>query len=85
MKKLSMRKMDCPVTERITRDTAFFEQNILLAGSENMVDIADAVKKIRSHASELHRIEVTKDKFMGSAVLKKAAKKQADKKPDMAV
>ncbi len=69
---LSMRKIPCPVTEEICPDMIFFEQNLLIADTGRVERIADAVMKIRENASELHKIEIQEDAFMGSAVLKKA-------------
>ncbi len=74
-KKLSMRKTSCPVTERACRDIVFLEQNLLLADTDRVERIADAIIKIRVTASELHKIEVMEDDFMGSSVLKKAIKR----------
>jgi len=69
---LSMRYLPCPVTEQVCRDTFFVEQNMLLADAGRVEHIAHAVRKVRENASELRRIEVEEDTFMGSAVLKKA-------------
>lgn len=69
---LLMRYTPCPVTEAACSEVAFFEQNVLLAEPEIMDQIADAVKKVRANASKLHKIEVSKEDFMGSSVLKKA-------------
>ena len=76
-KTMSMRKTDCPESEKACREIIFLEQNLLLA-DEGMVErIGDAFRKIRSHASELQKINVSEDDFMGSAVLKKAKENAA--------
>ncbi|MBN1291207.1 MAG: DegT/DnrJ/EryC1/StrS family aminotransferase [Candidatus Latescibacteria bacterium] len=71
-KKLSMRKTECPESEKACHEIIFLEQNLLLADEGMIERIGDAFRKIRSHASELHKIDVTEEDFMGSAVLKKA-------------
>ena len=73
--KLSMRKTICPVAEQACREVIFIEQNLLLADSHRIELISEAVKKIRKNAAQLHKIEIEENEFMGSSVLKKAAKK----------
>ena len=72
---LTMRKTFCPVAEQSCRDVAFFEQNLLLADNQRVELIAEAVKKVRNNARQLHKIEIEENEFMGSSVLKKATKK----------
>ena len=72
---LSMRKTACPFAEQSCRDVVFFEQNLLLADSHRVELIAEAIKKVRNNAAQLHKIEIEENEFMGSSVLKKAAKK----------
>lgn len=72
---LSIRITPCPITEKACREILFIEQNLFLAGPERMEHIADAVRKVRANASELHQIEVKEEELMGSAVLKKASEK----------
>ncbi len=72
--KLSMRRHPCPVTEKICPEIVILEQNLLIADSEKMDLIANAIIKIREHASELHKIETDKEEYAGSAVLQKARK-----------
>jgi hypothetical protein len=69
-----MRHLPCPETEKICRDVVFFEQNLLLAKPLRMAEIGGAVTKLRRNAREITKIEVKKDAFMGSAVLRQAAK-----------
>ena len=76
---LGMRHVDCPVTEEICSEVIFIEQNLLLAESGMVEHIADAVKKIRENAGELHDIDIDESAFMGSAVLKKAAANASEK------
>ncbi len=71
-KNLSMRKRACPVAEKASRDVIFLEQNVLLADGRQMERIADAVRKIRKNAKQLHRIDIDESEFVGSSVLKKA-------------
>ena len=70
---LSMRKSDCPVAEQACRDVIFFEQNVLLADGQQMELIAEAVRKVRRNAAQLHKIDIDESEFIGSSVLKKAA------------
>ena len=72
---LSMQKTSCPVAEQTCREVIFFEQNLLLADSHKVELIAGAVRKIRQNAAKLHTIEIEESEFIGSSVLKKAAKK----------
>ncbi len=74
---LSMRKTICPVAEQACREVVFIEQNLLLADSHKIELIAEAVKKIRKNAAQLHTIEIEESEFIGSSVLKKAAKKNS--------
>ncbi|MCK4465462.1 MAG: hypothetical protein KAU83_07100, partial [Bacteroidales bacterium] len=71
---ISMRKTTCPVAEQACREVIFIEQNLLLADSHKIELIAEAVKKIRKNASQLHTIKIEESEFIGSSVLKKAAK-----------
>ena len=71
---ISMRKTTCPVAEQACREVVFIEQNLLLADSHKIELIAEAVKKIRKNAAQLHTIEIEESEFIGSSVLKKAAK-----------
>jgi dTDP-4-amino-4,6-dideoxygalactose transaminase len=75
--RLRMRHLSCPVTERLCREVIFFEQNLLLAEAERVGLIAAAVKKLRQNAAELLNLDVEKDAFMGSAVLRQARKTAA--------
>jgi dTDP-4-amino-4,6-dideoxygalactose transaminase len=72
--KLKMRYVPCPVTERLCREIIFFEQNLLLAETDRMGEIAGAVRKLRRNAKDLLKINVKQDEFMGSAVLRQARK-----------
>ena len=72
--RLHMRHLPCPVTEKICQDVLFFEQNMLLAEPGRMAEIGGAVKKLRRSAKELTGIDVKNNAFMGSAVLRQAAK-----------
>ena len=72
---LSMKKSACPVTEQACREVIFIEQNVLLADSQKIELIAEAVKKVRKNAAKLHSINIDESEFVGSSVLKKAAKK----------
>ncbi len=73
-RKLGMRHLPCPVTERLCREVFFLEQNLLLADTERVSQIAGAVRKLRRHAGELLAVKVEADAFMGSAVLRQARK-----------
>jgi dTDP-4-amino-4,6-dideoxygalactose transaminase len=72
--KLSFRKTPSPVAEQACREVCFLEQNLLLAEDALVEKIAAAIRKVRSNAGELHRLEVSEDQFMGSSILKKAKK-----------
>ena len=72
--KLSFRKTPSPVAEKACREVCFLEQNLLLAEDAQVEKIAAAIRKVRSNAGELHRLEVSEDQFMGSSILKKARK-----------
>ncbi len=72
-KKLSMRKTACPVAEQACREIIFLEQNVLLADRQKMERIAEAFRKVRRNAEQLHGIETDEKAFIGSSVLKKAA------------
>jgi dTDP-4-amino-4,6-dideoxygalactose transaminase len=72
---LSMRNNACPVAEQACRDVIFFEQNVLLADSQQVELIFGAVRKVRRNAAQLHTINVDESDFTGSSVLKKAARK----------
>ncbi|MCE5248736.1 DegT/DnrJ/EryC1/StrS family aminotransferase [bacterium] len=76
-KTLSMRYLPSPVSERTCREIVFLEQNLFLAESGRIEKIAEAIRKVRKNASELHDIDVTENDFMGSAVLKKARENAA--------
>jgi len=76
-KSLSMRYTPCPEAEKVCREIIFLEQNLLLAETGMIEKTADAIRKVRAHASELHRIEVKEEDFMGSAILKKAKENAA--------
>ena len=76
-KKLSMRHMPCPVTEKICPEAVLLEQNLFIAEPERVERIGDALRKVRVNASELNKIEVTENEFMGSSVLKKAKEKSS--------
>ena len=60
---------DCPVVEMAAREACFFENNVLLAEREQIEQLAEVVKKVRSNAGQLNRINVDEKKHMGSAVL----------------
>ncbi|MEN8228852.1 MAG: DegT/DnrJ/EryC1/StrS family aminotransferase [Bacteroidota bacterium] len=72
---LSMKKSVCPVAEKACQETIFFEQNLLLADSQQMELIAEGVRKVRKNAAQLHTIDIDESEFVGSSVLKKAAEK----------
>jgi len=71
-RRVSMRFVDCPVTERAAREIGFFEHHLLLARETQVERLAEAVRKVRDRASELCRMEASEKDFMGSAVLTKA-------------
>ena len=71
---LSMKKSACPFAEQACRDVLFFEQNILLADGQQIELIAEAVRKVRKNAAQLHTIDIDESEFIGSSVLKKAVK-----------
>jgi dTDP-4-amino-4,6-dideoxygalactose transaminase len=75
--RLKMRHLPCPATEKICRETVFFEQNLLLSEPDRMSEIAGAVRKLRHNAKELLTLKVKQDDFMGSAVLRQARKAAA--------
>jgi len=75
--RLKMRHLPCPETEKVCRETMFFEQNLLLAEPGRMSEIAGAVRKLRRNAKELLDIKVKQEDFMGSAVLRQARKTAA--------
>ena len=75
--RLKMRHLPCPETEKVCRETMFFEQNLLLAEPGRMSEIAGAVRKLRHNAKELLTLKVKQDDFMGSAVLRQARKAAA--------
>lgn len=72
---LSMKKSACPFAEQACRDVLFLEQNILLAKGRQIELIAEAVRKVRKNAAQLHTIDIDESEFIGSSVLKKAVKK----------
>jgi len=73
---LSMKKNASPFAEQACRDVLFFEQNILLADGHQIELIAEAVRKVRRNAAQLHTIDIDESEFIGSSVLKKAATKK---------
>lgn len=75
--KMKMRHLPCPVTERICRETVFFEQNLLLAEPGRVARIAETVKKVRRNAKALLGLKIDQNEFMGSAVLRQAKKAAA--------
>ncbi len=73
-KNLSMKKSTCPFAEQACRDVLFFEQNVLLADGQQIELIAEAVRKVRKNAAQLHTVDIDESEFIGSSVLKKAEK-----------
>jgi dTDP-4-amino-4,6-dideoxygalactose transaminase len=74
---LRERHFDCPVVETAARQACFFENNILLAEREQIERLAEIVKKVRTHASQLRNIQIDEKKHMGSAVLAGARERAA--------
>jgi len=72
--RLKMRYLPCPITERLCREVIFLEQNLLLAEEEQVILIAEAIRKIRENASKLRYLKVEEEAFMGSSVLREARK-----------
>ncbi len=70
---LSMIKSACPVSEQACREVVYIEQNVLLADGQKIDLIAEAVRKVRKNAAQLHTIDIDESEFIGSSVLKKAA------------
>ena len=70
---LAMRQAgECPVAEAATRETVGMEQHILLAEREQVLLVADAVRKVRGNVDAVRKIEVEEGAFVGSAVLTRA-------------
>jgi hypothetical protein len=49
------RRTACPENDRLCGEAVWFTQTMLLAGRQDMEQIAEAARKIHAHAAELAR------------------------------